>query len=81
MTTPATLQQAQDFWDQLERHDWFYHFSDDHRVWVRGESDCKRLEDLAESLGLTPMLKAFAEYHFSGESFGKPQAPKPERPT
>ena len=24
--------------DMLRTHDWYYHYSDDHRVWCRGEA-------------------------------------------
>ena len=30
----------------LSRHDWFYQFSDDHSVWLRGEAS-RRLLDAA----------------------------------
>ena len=27
-----------EYWDALKAHDWYYHFSDDGRVWRRGEA-------------------------------------------
>jgi hypothetical protein len=70
-----------EFYNELERHDWFYQFSDDHGVWCAGERDCNRLKAIAEtSPEHRKLMSDFAAYHYSGESFGKPQAPKPERP-
>jgi len=70
-----------EFYDELERHDWFTHFSDDHRVWESGEAAHSRLAEIAkESPEHKKLMDAFGEYHYSGSSFGKPKAPKPERP-
>lgn len=70
-----------EFYDQLERHDWYYHFSDDHGVWMAGEADSRRLSELAKhSPDHKKLMDDFCAFHFSGESFGKPQAQKPERP-
>lgn len=71
----------QDFYDQLQRHDWFYSFSDDHGVWCAGERDSARLAAIAkESPEHTKLMREFAEHHFSGAAFEKPKAAKPERP-
>jgi len=32
---------------ELDRHDWFYYFSDDHRVWSAGEVASKKMHALA----------------------------------
>ena len=32
--------------EQLRNHDWYYAYSDDHRVWTRGEQENKRLRAL-----------------------------------
>lgn len=70
-----------DFYTELERHDWYYHFSDDHGVWCRGVAESNRLQEIAkESPEHTKLMNDFGEHYFSGESFGKPKAPKPERP-
>lgn len=44
MTTEATSLQA--YWDALNRHDWFYEFSDDQSVWDRGQREAGRLYGL-----------------------------------
>lgn len=71
----------QEFYDELDRHDWFYHFSDDHSTWCAGEADSSRLAQIAkESPEHKKLMDDFGAHYFSGESFGKPKAPKPERP-
>ena len=35
---------------QLESHDWFYAYSDDHRVWSAGSREGRRLGELIDSL-------------------------------
>lgn len=36
---------------QLKNHDWFYGYSDDHRVWKKGQRAQSHLRSLIESLG------------------------------
>ncbi len=38
-----------DFKTKLDRHDWYYYFSDDHRVWCAGEAASKEIIELAKS--------------------------------
>jgi hypothetical protein len=35
------------FFNEASRHDWFYDYSDDHRVWTAGSDNQKRLYNLA----------------------------------
>ena len=35
------------FFNEASRHDWFYDYSDDHRVWTAGSDNQKRLYELA----------------------------------
>ena len=37
-------------YDQLKGHDWYYGYSDDHRVWKRGQRMQNHLRKLLESL-------------------------------
>lgn len=70
-----------DLYDRLESHDWFYHMSDDHGVWIAGERDSRELKALAESIpGGMDLFNAYGAHIFSGKPFSKPQQPKPERP-
>jgi hypothetical protein len=43
---------------QLNSHDWFYYFSDDHGVWQRGEGEHHRLLHIAQS-GSNEFKKAY----------------------
>lgn len=44
--------------DILRAHDWFYHFSDDHRTWQRGQSDKDNLKALYRTLPPSDKQKA-----------------------
>ncbi len=72
----------QEYYDMLEKHDWYYCFSDDHRYWVAGERSIKELRRLADEHGeaFYTLLEGFFNHHFSGKPWGNEQAPKPERP-
>ena len=71
----------QEFYDAVERHDWFYEMSDDHRVWVNGEAARARLENEASTdFRKREILDAFTKHHYSGEPWSTTKAPKPERP-
>ena len=52
----------QDFKRLLENHDWFYHFSDDHGVWVRGERQVAEINHALKN-GNDQMKKLYNEYH------------------
>lgn len=72
----------QEYWDQLNRHDWYYEYSDDHSVWQRGGAELGRLKALSD---LTPEHRAlwegFNKHMFSVEAWKTEKAPKPERPS
>ena len=42
------MMNIEQFFNEASRHDWFYEYSDDHRVWTEGVNNQKRLYDLAE---------------------------------
>lgn len=70
-----------EFWDELNKHDWYYHYSDDFRVWKSGHDDSQRLKKIAEqSIDHAALMANFADHKFSGDTYGKPQVEKPERP-
>lgn len=59
---------------QLEKHDWFYAFSDSHYVWQKGMMREKQLMHIAETQG-NEFKKAFNEAHakrFNTDTFSKP---------
>lgn len=33
-----------EFMDMLRKHDWYYHYSDDHRVFVKGAAERNEIE-------------------------------------
>lgn len=56
-----TLEQ---FKQMLDNHDWFYYFSDDHIVWVRGEKQSYEIHAALKDLSATnEMKKLYNEYH------------------
>jgi hypothetical protein len=77
-----------EFWDCLDRFDWFYEMSDDHRVWQNGERAVQRiLTFLAyhrETTGnpqYEQLYNGFTGHYYSGKPWNTPKQPKPERPT
>lgn len=72
----------QELFDRLDRHDWYYQMSDDHRCWVAGEADNASLNEMAAKISGGPELKsAFSAHYFTGEPWGNEKQPKPDRPT
>lgn len=72
----------QEFWDMLDRHDWYYHFSDCSKTFSRGRQSENNLHSVATSNGpeFKEMLDAFHTHKFSGEHYGTEKQPKPDRP-
>ena len=66
-----------DFKKLLDNHDWFYHFSDDHGVWVRGEHQVAEIR-YALSNGNDEMKKLYNEYH--SRNFNNPSFVDADRP-
>ena len=66
-----------EYFTAVERHDWFYQFSDDHRVYVAGNADYERLVKEATDDTKKRILNDWSAYHYSGPPFGKSKAPKP----
>jgi hypothetical protein len=80
MITTTTMTPTE-FWDACEKHDWFYDYSDDARVWRAGDAERKRLQLIAkDSAELQAIYEGFVGYHFSGVAFGTEKRPKPIRP-
>ena len=63
------------FYDTLRYHDWYYEYSDDHRVWTNGRDNLARIRQIAkESPEHKALFEAYSKYIFdSGE--------KPEKPS
>ena len=70
-----------EFYDILNSHDWYFNYSDDHRVWTRGNRALNRIRHIAAESGQhNKLFQDFQNHHFSGEAFNTPKQPKPERP-
>jgi len=37
----------EEFYKELVTHDWFYDYSDDHRVWTQGQNNNERIRKLS----------------------------------
>lgn len=78
-TNPMTVEE---FFNRCKHFDWYYTFSDDHRVWCAGEAARVRLEQLAKSNWVFQnILNAWVAHKYSGQSFGKPKVDEPKLET
>ncbi|CAE6842172.1 hypothetical protein [Paraburkholderia aspalathi] len=70
------------FYDELDRHDWYCGFSDDWSVEKRGDENRKRLLGIANQHGQNylALYEAFSQHYFSGEPWSSPKWDKPGRP-
>lgn len=64
----------EEYYRLLKAHDWYYEFSDDHRVWKEGQrkSDyLRKVADLKSDLGdnsFSSLLKSFQDWYFASVS-------------
>ena len=67
-------EELKQYWHRLERHDWFYEYSDDHSVWKRG-SDYERelMYDARKGKRAESLFEAYRAYMMRGKE--KPNAP------
>ena len=69
-----------EYYDALDRHDWYFLMSDDSKVWVKGELERRELVDISHiSKQHTNLFNAFYKHYFSGPAFASPKWPKPEK--
>lgn len=71
-----------EYFDDLDRHDWYFSFSDDSRVYRNGNENDKRLNAIATRLGgdHAALYEAFNKHYFSGGPWSTPKWDKPIRP-
>ena len=70
-----------EYWDMLDRHDWYYPFSDDGRTYSAGKRDADRLIKLTmQSPEHAALYEAFEKHHYTGNPWKTEQTPKPKRP-
>lgn len=74
MTLAPTLEDRQAFYDRLARHDWWYSYSDNHGVYMRGANEETALHILARE------VPDFAELMVEFGGFAHAGKPKPARP-
>ncbi len=71
-----------EFWDLLNRHDWFYPMSDDSRVYRKGENSLRVIKVAAERGGprFKKLFDDYQEHVFSGPAWNNDPKPRPPRP-
>ncbi len=72
----------QAFYNELEKHDWFYAWTDDSSVYRRGETAFQALKTKAKSAGpaYAFLMQEYAAHMSSGEPWGTAKKAKPECP-
>ncbi|TWC62464.1 MULTISPECIES: hypothetical protein [unclassified Burkholderia] len=70
------------FYDDLNGHDWFSCHSDNPQVYGSGSEEVARIEAIVQRLGgdHAALYDAFKRHHFSGEPWSTPKWDKPARP-
>lgn len=63
-----------DYWTKLNAHDWFFEYSDDHRVWTKGRDSESHIKACAK---LSPEHQKLYD-DFKAHKWE--QLPKPEQP-
>lgn len=71
-----------EYYDQLEKHDWYWMYSDDSNFYRAGLLETDKLLKIANEQGsdYQKLFEEFNSYIFSGEAFATKQKPKPVRP-
>jgi hypothetical protein len=59
------------FFNECLRHDWFYDYSDDHRVWTAGNENKNRLYNLADGNDVKEKIMS----EFRAYTLGKRERP------
>ena len=67
-----------DFYDILNHHDWFYSYSDDHKVYIRGRNNETKLMIMAGEYGkeYKDLYDAFHYYYFTERIWSEETFPK-----
>ena len=54
-----------EFFKLLEKHDWYYQYSDDHRAWEKGSNESKRIQAIAQEIPLfLDMYRDYSNYMY-----------------
>ena len=69
------------YWELLNKHDWYYNFSDDSRAYRKGyEADTELRSYKSESPAHAKLFEDFHTHNFSGKPWDTEQKPKPKKP-
>lgn len=75
------MMQPAEFWDACDGFDWYFEYSDDHRVWRNGtDRRAQLVADAPAGSENRKIFDGFQQHHFSGEAFGTKKIDKPEKP-
>jgi hypothetical protein len=68
----------QDYYEELDKHDWYYQYSDDSRVYNKGQQNADRLKRISEESPKHKILwEGFCNHMFSGGPWGTKKRRKP----
>ncbi len=81
--TPAPKFEAENdlhqFFHDCETFDWYYNYSDDQRVWTRGNREAASLKSRSNKNNSTlSIYNAWSEHMFSGPEYGTEKTPRPK---
>lgn len=70
-----------EYYQMLDKHDWYFDWSDDGRVWEKGRANNSRLAAIStQSPKHKELWEGFKKHKFTGKPWNTEQAPKPEEP-
>jgi hypothetical protein len=81
MDSNNNMVNLKDFYQMLKQHDWYYEYSDDYGVYMRGKANRNKLKKMAaQSPAHQHLFDSFFRHYFSGEPFSTEKTPLPEEP-
>lgn len=82
LTNQQSGMSIEDFYEALERHDWFFGWSDDPRAYRDGTASYAALEKAAQAGGeaFQLLMSEYSKFCFSGKPWNTPEHPKPPAP-
>lgn len=67
----------QEYFEACASFDWYYNFSDDHRVWCNGHQRENELKAIGKENGWLDIWQAWCDHMFTGEPWGTERKPRP----
>lgn len=65
------MTQVEQLKDMLARHDWWYAYSDDHKVWKAGKQEWQDILGIAEQAGRVDIVNAAVKALDNGENIAE----------